>query len=841
MAPEPTFRPVTGTHITLPVQGMTCANCARTIERTLKRTDGVGEATVNFAAESVRVDYDPKQTPLPALVERIRGAGYDVPVATVELAITGMTCANCAATVERTLTRKVPGVMTATVNFAAERARVEYVPGAVTRRDLVAAIEHAGYGVAGGDSEDMEDAEAAARAAEIRRQTRALIVGVVFSTPLLILGMAHDFGLLGSWARGPGFLWLLFALALPVQVVTGWDFYIGAVKALGNRTANMDVLVSMGSLTAFIYSVPVMVALTLGIHSLGEHVYFETAALILTLIKVGKLMEARAKGSAGAAIRRLMDLTPPKAHLLRDGDEVEVEVDEVETGDLLAVRPGERVPVDGVVAAGQSAVDESAFTGESLPVEKHAGDPVLGGTINGQGLLRVEATRVGAATALAQVIRLVREAQGSKPPIQRLADRVAAVFVPTVLGLALITLLVWWFVVGAGFTPAMIRMVAVLVIACPCALGLATPTAIMVGTGRGAEHGLLFRSSEALERAQAVRTVVLDKTGTLTTGKPRVVAVIPAADLDPAALGSSLAGGRTSDDLVLRVAAAAERGSEHPLGRAVVTAATERGLEPPEPDGFTATPGHGVTARVSGTEVVVGSRELLAEHGVDTGTLRTAEVALHEGGSTAVWVAAGGRALGLVGLADTLKPGSRSAVQHLQALGLHLVMLTGDHRAPAAAIAREAGIAEVLAEVRPGDKAEAVRRLQEEGRGPVAMVGDGVNDAPALAQADVGIAMGTGTDVAMETAAVTLVGGDLDGVPRALALSRATMRTIRQNLFWAFFYNVALIPLAAGVLYGLTWLPMPLRALHPVLAALAMAFSSVTVVGNSLRLKSLRL
>jgi Cu+-exporting ATPase len=651
--------------------------------------------------------------------------------------------------------------------------------------------------------------------------------------------MGRDFGLLGTWSHGAWFSWLLMVLATPVQLYVGWDFYVGGWKALRNGTANMDVLVALGSSAAYFYSVPVLVALTMGSTALGEHVYFETAAVILTLIKLGKLLEARAKGETGEAIRRLMGLRPRTARVARGGSEVEVHVDDVQVDDIVVVRPGETVPVDGVVVSGRSAVDESMLTGESLPVDKEPGNLVVGASINREGMIRVQATRVGAGTALARIIRMVQDAQGSKAPIQRLADRVAGVFVPVVLLVALGTLLVWWLAVGAGFTPALVRTVAVLVIACPCALGLATPTAIMVATGKGAEEGILFKSSEALERAHALEVVVLDKTGTLTRGEPVVHQVVARV---AARVPGSPEGGveETPEGWLLHLAGSAERGSEHPLGQAVVRAAVERGLALEEPARFEAVAGGGVLAHVSGHEVRVGTRRFLSAGGVSTDAFAPDAQHIEERAQSALWVAVDGEAVGLLAVADQVKDGSREAVRSLHALGLRVVMLTGDNVRTAEAIAREVGITELRAEVLPAQKADAVRALQESTAGLVAMVGDGINDAPALAQADVGIAIGTGTDVAMETADVTLMRGDLRAVPRAIHLSRATLRTIKQNLFWAFAYNVVLIPVAAGALYPLRFLPMFVRSLHPILAALAMAFSSVSVVGNSLRLRRRR-
>ena len=811
---------------TLPITGMTCANCAATIERNLKKLNGVADANVNFATEMATVTFDPAVLGQGALISKIKDVGYNVATAKVELPITGMTCANCAATIERTLNRKVPGVVSATVNFATEKATVEYVPGQVAHLDLVKAIENAGYGVVESGAGQLEDAEQAAREAEIRDQTRKLWIGIIFSLPLFLLSMSRDFGWLGEWSHAPWVNWLMMAMALPVQFYVGWDYYVGGWKALRNGTANMDVLVAMGSSAAFFYSVPVTIALTLGSTALGTHVYFETSAVIITLIKLGKLLEARAKGQTSAAIKELMGLRAKTARVVRNGQEQDVPIEQVVVGDFVIVRPGERIPVDGVVVEGQSSVDESMLTGESLPVDKKPGRQVTGATINKQGRLKFEATKVGAETALAQIIRLVQEAQGSKAPIQRLADQVAGVFVPVVIAIALATLLVWWFVVGVGFTPAMIRMVSVLVIACPCALGLATPTAVMVGTGMGAQHGILFKSSEALEQAHAITVVVLDKTGTITVGQPTVTDVVASNDSSDA------------EGWLLRLAASAERGSEHPLGEAVVQAAQARGLALAQPDRFEAIAGQGIVTQVEGHLVAVGNRRLMTENSILLEGLDTEANRLQSEAKTAMWVAVDGQAVGLIAVADTPKPSSKEAVAEMHRLGLQVMMMTGDNWATAEAIGREIEIDRVLAEVLPGDKAAKIEELQGEGVGLVAMVGDGINDAPALAQADVGIAIGTGADVAMETAEVTLMRGDLRSVPQAIGLSHATMRTIKQNLFWAFFYNIILIPVAAGVLYPFASLPMMLRTLHPVLAAFAMAFSSVTVVANSLRLRA---
>jgi Cu+-exporting ATPase len=754
------------------------------------------------------------------------------------LPVTGMTCANCSATVERTL-RKLPGVHEVAVNYATDRARVVFDSDEVDVERLAAEIERVGYGVvrealpevfapaAAPASPDDRSPEQRARAAEIRRQERAFAVGALFTLPLFVFSMARDFGLLGHWAHALAANLALWALATPVQIWTGWDYYVGAFKALRNRTANMDVLVALGSSVAYAWSIPVTFALAGGSTALGEHVYFETAAVILTLIRLGKVLEARAKGRTGDAIRRLLDLRPKFARVIHeDGSEVDIPLAEVVAGMRLRVRPGEAIPTDGEIVEGRSAVDESMLTGESLPVEKGPGDLVTGATMNRSGALVMRATRVGADTALARIVRMVEDAQGSKAPIQALADRVSAVFVPAVLAIAAITFMVWLVAVDAGFSAAVLRMVAVLVIACPCALGLATPTALMVGTGRGAEQGILFRDAAALERARELRTVVLDKTGTVTRGEPAVLEVVP------------VSAGRSEDD-VLALAAAVETGSEHPLGEAVVRAARARGLEVPRASEVQADTGRGIRGRVAGDEVRVGSRRYFAESNVDPGVAEALAEAQEQAARTALFVAVGGDIVGVIGLADTVRPEAASAVRRLRDQGLEVVLLTGDNERTARSVAAQVGIEHVRAEVLPDQKAEVVRELGR--HGAVAMVGDGINDAPALATADVGIAMGTGTDVAVETADVALMHDDLEAVPQALALSRATVRTIRENLFWAFGYNVVLIPLAAGVLYPFASLPGALRQLHPILAALAMAFSSVSVVTNSLRLKRARL
>ncbi len=805
----------------LAIEEMTCASCVARVEKKLTHLPGVATASVNLATEKARVSYDPASVTLPRLVGAVASAGYrarplaapPVPAAVAtggeawqELAISGMTCASCVARVERTL-GKVEGVRSAAVNLATERATVAYDPSRVKVARLIGAVEAAGYGatpvVEDADAEDGA-VEETHRGRALRRRGVTLLSGAALCAVILILAMAPP---LMMFPTVQTHNYLLALLTLPVWAIVGWSFHRGALINLRHGAANMDTLVSLGSTVAFVYSVVAMIALP------GQYVYFDTAALIITLIYLGKYLEAAAKGRTGEAIKALMGLQPRTARVIRNGQERDLPIAQVVSGDMLLVRPGERVPVDGVVTGGESAVDEAMITGESLPVQKGQGDSVIGATVNGMGLLHVEATRVGRDTVLAGIVRLVEQAQGSKAPVQRLADRISGVFVPIVLVLATLTFL-GWLLTGHAFAQALIPAIAVLVIACPCALGLATPTAIMVGTGRGAREGILIKGGESLERIQALRSIVLDKTGTVTVGKPTVTDVVALADLP--------------DSEVLRLAAGVERGSEHPLGAAVVRGAAERGLTlAPLPTAFRSITGGGVEGLVEDRAVLVGSRRLLGERGISWDSAETRLRALESGGKTALLVAVDGRLAGLVAVADTVKDGAAEVVRQLRALGLDVIMLTGDNCRTAEAIGRIARIERIIAEVRPEEKAAEVARLQ--GRGQVvAMVGDGINDAPALARADVGIAMGTGTDVAMAAADITLVGGELRAIPRAIALSRATMRVIRQNLFWAFFYNVILIPLAA---FGV---------ITPIFAAAAMALSSVTVVSNSLRLNRSR-
>jgi Cu+-exporting ATPase len=817
--------------ITIPVTGMTCASCVRRVERALSNHEGVEEASVNFASEIASVAYHPEATKPDELIGVISDAGYGADVRETALGVTGMTCASCVGRVERAL-KKLPGVVEASVNLASEKATVGYLAGEVEPRDLENAVEGAGYGVVrDGEGASVESS----REREYRKLKSDFFLAVALTALILIGSVPMMFGFMPPVPVA----WLnlgLLVLATPVQFWAGLRFYRGAWGALRHRQANMNTLVVMGTSAAYLYSA--VAALAPGLFAAGRAgVYFDTSALIITLILLGRLLEARARGRTSEAIKKLAGLQAKRARVVRDGGEVDVPIEDVEVGDLVVVRPGEKVPVDGRIVSGESAVDEAMITGESIPVTKRAGDEVIGATTNTSGSFRFAATKVGEDTALQQIVRMVEEAQGSKAPIQRLADRISGVFVPAVIGVAAFTFLIWLlFGPEPAVTFALLNTVAVLIIACPCAMGLATPTSIMVGTGKGAESGILIRGGEALEGAHKLDAVVLDKTGTLTRGVPELTEVV--------------VGDGIGDEELLRLVASVERGSEHPLGEAIVRGANERGLSFVEAEGFEAVSGGGVRASVGGQEVLVGSRRFLSESGAyeEEGLVARGEELAREGG-TPVFVAVDGRPVGLMAVADAAREESGEAVRRLHALGLEVAMLTGDNRSTAQAIARELGVDRVVAEVRPQDKANEVERLQAEGK-RVGMVGDGINDAPALAQADVGIAIGTGTDVAMEAADITLISGDVRGVARAIMLSKATVRNIKQNLFWAFAYNVALIPVAAGVLYPLfsdgsaPEVLSPVLGeygfLNPVLAAAAMALSSVTVVSNALRLRRIK-
>jgi Cu+-exporting ATPase len=804
----------------LTIEGMHCASCVARIEDALSEVEGVEAASVNLATERATVlgtGLDPE-----SLAHAVDRAGYAAqPVggepARARLAIEGMHCASCVSSVEDSL-RSTPGVVEASVNLASEEAAVTYEPGRLGVGDLAAAIERAGYKgrplVEGARLSDEETGHERRARAELRGLRRRFVVAAAVGAALLGLTF------IGSPLSDRATMWLMLALATPVQLWAGWPFYAGAWKVGRHGSADMNTLIALGTSVAYLYSLGATVAPG-AFADPGElpDVYFDTAAVIIALVLLGRLLEARAKAGTTAAIKKLIGLQPRTARVVRAGNEFEVPVEEVRVGDQVIVRPGEKVPVDGEIVDGQSTIDESMLTGESVPVDKGPGAEVIGATINRAGSFRFRATRVGRDTALAQIVRLVEEAQGSKAPIQRLVDRVSARFVPAVIAIAGVAFAAW-LLSGSSFTAAMLAAVAVLIIACPCALGLATPTAIMVGTGRGAELGLVIRGAEALEGADGLDAIILDKTGTLTRGEPRVTDVVAGDGLD--------------ENGVLALAAAAESRSEHPLGEAVVRAAEARGIELAEVAGFEAAVGHGITASVNGHRVAVGSARHLDALGIDVASVAADARRLEGEGKTAVYAAEDDRAVGVIAIADTLKPGAREAVSELKRLGLEVAMLTGDNRRTAQAIASQAGIDRVLAEVLPDAKVAEVRRLQEEGR-RVAMVGDGINDAPALAQADVGIAIGTGTDIAIEASDMTLISGELRPVTAVIALSRQTMRTIKQNLVGAFAYNVSLIPVAAGVLYPIWGI-----TLDPVLAAAAMAASSVTVLANALRLRAFR-
>jgi Cu+-exporting ATPase len=822
------------TRIDLPVTGMTCAACARRIERRLSKAEGVAEANVNFATGRATVAYDPRRTGVRELLETVRDVGYGTSgVAAAEFVVDDSARVSGTSQVLENHLKAARGVVSAVFNLATMRVRVEFLETATDARAVRRRIEELGYRVSEVTAPDARTAlerEEAARAAERRDLWRRFLVAAVLSLPVLVIAMSH--GALPLFDV-PWINWVQLALTAPVVIYSGAPFYRGAWAALRHRAADMNTLIAVGTGAAFVYSLVATAAprwVTTGPHATHADagtpmtpVYFEAAAVIIALILLGRLLEARAKGRTSEAVRKLVGLQPRTARVVReDGRHEDVPAEELVPGDLILVRPGEKVPTDGRIVEGASDVNESMLTGESAPVVKRPGDEVVGATVNGAGAFTFRATRVGRDTVLQQIVRMVEEAQGSRAPVARLADTVSGYFTPVVIAVAVVTFVVWFVAAPeeTRLTEALVRFVSVLIIACPCALGLATPTAVMVGTGRGAEAGVLFKGGEALETAHKIQTVVFDKTGTITEGKPGVTDVVVVEEFD--------------EDELLRLAASAERGSEHPLGAAVVRRAEEKGLRLERAENFRALAGRGVGAEVEGRRILIGSLRLLEESGVEPGPLAARAEALAAEAKTPVFVAVEGRAAGLVAVADPVKGGAREAVAALGRLGVEVLMLTGDNRRTAEAVARAVGVERVLAEVLPDGKAAEVKKLQAGGR-VVAMVGDGINDAPALAQSDVGIALGTGTDVAIEASDVTLVGGSLAGVATAVALSRRTMRVIKQNLFWAFVYNTLGIPLAAGALYPLTgWL------LSPVFASAAMALSSVSVVANSLRLKKFR-
>lgn len=811
------------------VQGMTCAACVTRVERGLKKVEGVAGALVNLATENATVTYDPDKTSPVALLEKVRETGYTPLVAEAELGVTGMTCAACVARVEKAL-KKVPGVLEASVNLATERASIKYLPASAGIANLKRAVREAGYGILEVEAgKDRADLEREARAKEIASLRRSLLLSAWFAAPLLLIAMlpmvwmpAHMF--LSSLAAASVWNWVMLALTLPVYFWAGMRFHRTGWKALRSLSPDMNSLVMIGTGAAFWYSTAITILTSFAPQLLpakAQHVYFEAAGVVITLILLGKYLEAIAKGRTSEAMKKLLSLQAKTARVLRDGAELEIPVDEVLPGDRVSVRPGEKIPVDGVVLSGHSYIDESMITGEPIPVSKAAGAQVVGGTLNQNGALIFKATAVGADTLLAQIIGLVEHAQASKPAIQGLADQVVAVFTPIVLGIAALTALVWLVFGGENaLSLALVNTVAVLIIACPCAMGLATPVSVMVGTGKAAEMGVLFRKGEALQTLQEAQVIALDKTGTLTKGKPELTDLQVQEGFD--------------QTQVLRLVASVERKSEHPVAQAIAKAAQERGLELLEPLEFAAIPGYGVVGSVGIYRVDVGADRYMAQLGLEVSPFAAEAQRLADQGKSPLYAAINQKLAAIIAVADPIKEGTPQAIAALHQQGFKVAMITGDNQRTAQAIARQLGIDQVLAEVLPDGKAEAVKQLQAKGH-KVAFVGDGINDAPALAQADVGLAIGTGTDVAIETADVILMSGNLRGVPNAIALSRATLSNIRFNLFWAFAYNAVLIPVAAGVLFPLNgWL------LSPVLAGAAMGLSSVFVLSNALRLRGFR-
>ncbi|TVX87192.1 heavy metal translocating P-type ATPase [Paenibacillus agilis] len=796
----------------LQISGMTCAACANRIEKGLKKLEGVTDANVNFALERASVTYQADQVQMEQLEKVVEKLGFKTVKENVDFAITGMTCAACATRIEKGLS-KLPGVTSASVNFALETAHVEFNGAEVTVDNIQGKVTQLGYKAHRKSDSDTQEGY---REKEIKTQKIKFIVSAIVSFPLLWAMVSHfsftSFIWLPEIFMNP---WFQFALATPVQFIIGWQFYVGAYKALRNKSANMDVLVALGTSAAYFYSLYLSFEWSTSAHQgHAPALYYETSAVLITLIILGKLFEMVAKGRSSQAIKKLMGLQSKTALVIRDGQEITIPTDEVVIDDIVVVKPGEKVAVDGVVVSGTSSIDESMLTGESIPVEKKVGDEVIGATINKNGVLRIRATKVGKETALAQIIKVVEEAQGSKAPIQRVADQISGIFVPIVVAISVIAFAVWFFWVAPGeFSTALEISIAILVIACPCALGLATPTSIMAGSGRAAELGILFKGGEHLESTHRIETVVLDKTGTVTKGQPELTDVVT-ANVDEASF--------------LRWVGSAEKNSEHPLAEAIVAGIAAKGIEMPASEQFEAIPGYGIRAVVEGREVLVGTRKLMAKYNIACEQAFEQMQQLEDTGKTAMLAAIDGQFAGLVAVADTIKETSQAAIARLKQLGLEVIMMTGDNERTARAIAKQAGIDHVLAEVLPEGKAAEIKKLQAQGK-KVAMVGDGINDAPALATADIGMAIGTGTDVAMEAADVTLMRGDLSSIPDAIAMSRKTMRNIRQNLFWALAYNSLGIPIAA------------IGLLAPWLAGAAMALSSVSVVLNALRLQRVKL
>lgn len=794
------------------ITGMTCAACAARIEKGLNKLDGVEQATVNLALEKSSIKYDSSKLSEADFEKKIEALGYGVVKQKAELDISGMTCAACSARIEKGLNR-LEGVSVANVNLALEKATIEFNPSEITIADVIAKVEKLGYGAH--QKQDKKE-QVDYREQHIQDQKRKFIFSAILSLPLLWTMVAHFS--FTSFLYVPDFLmnlWIQMLLATPIQFIIGKQFYVGAYKALRNGSANMDVLVAMGTSAAYFYSIyqAIITAGTQTHH--GPHLYFETSAILITLILLGKLFEAKAKGRSSEAIKKLMGLQAKTAIVVRDGVEKEVLLEEVLIGDIILVKPGEKIPVDGAVLEGTSAVDESMLTGESLPVDKKVGDVLYGSTINKNGFIKMTATKVGRDTALAQIIKVVEDAQGSKAPIQRLADKISGIFVPVVVGIAIVTFLIWMiWVVPGEFTPAFEVLISILVIACPCALGLATPTSIMAGSGRAAEFGILFKGGEHLEQTQSIDTVVVDKTGTVTHGKPVLTDVLVAANQD--------------EEKFLSIIGAAEKQSEHPLAQAIVQGIQEKVITLGNAQYFEAIPGFGVQATISGQGVIIGTRKLMQQYGIDIKAIEPFMEELEQNGKTVMLAGINDQYAGLVAVADTIKDTSQVAVSRLQQMGIHVIMMTGDNMRTAQAIGKKVGVDAIIAEVLPEDKAKEVKKLQQQGK-KVAMVGDGINDAPALATANIGMAIGTGTDVAMEAADITLIRGDLNSIADAIVMSRKTMLNIKQNLFWAFAYNTVGITIAAA------------GFLAPWVAGAAMAFSSVSVVLNALRLQRVKL
>lgn len=787
-------------HQSIGVTGMTCSACSSRIERMLNRLDGV-DAQVNLMTEVATVDYDPDQSTFGDIKDQIEHLGFGVKTEEVTLHVGGMTCSTCVNTVEKNVS-VLDGVESASVNFATETITIKYLANVIEVKDIIEEIERVGY-----TAEDQTERTEEKVDLEQEKMKRRLIISIILSLPLLVTMLDHLLGItLPAIFNNP---WFQLALATPVQFIIGWTFYQGAYRSLRGGSANMDVLVALGTSAAYFFSVYEGAKWVMNT-AYEPHLYFETSAVLITLILFGKYLETRAKGQTSAAISALLELQAREARVLRDGKEVMVPIEEVVVGDRIVVKPGEKIPVDGIVRKGMTSVDESMITGESIPVEKSEDATVIGATMNVNGTIELEAEKVGEDTALAEIVEIVQQAQGSKAPIQRMADIISGYFVPIVVGIAVVTFIVWLSFVSPGeIEPALTAAIAVLVIACPCALGLATPTSIMVGTGLGAETGILFKGGEHLERTHELNTIVLDKTGTITYGKPVVTDF-------------------TADERVMQLLASAEKGSEHPLATAIVNHATDEGLELLEVDQFTAIPGHGILSVIDGDEVLVGTRKLMRDYKIEIAGAEDQLVSFEQEGKTAMLIAINNEFKGIVAVADTVKETAAEAISSLQSKNIEVIMLTGDNERTAQAIAKQVGIDHVIAEVLPEEKAQVIEKLKEEGK-KVGMVGDGINDAPALAVADIGIAIGSGAEVAIEAADITILGGELTLIPKALQLSHATIRNIRQNLFWAFGYNTAGIPIAA------------IGLLAPWIAGAAMAFSSVSVVTNALRLKRVKL